>query len=186
MYELKKQISVTAKDYALLRRTHNTTKTKWTRLKPLFIWLFILLITLLIRNAIDPSTLKYDSVAFHIFLFIFIFALMAAGVWGLYFLLKFIGCLFSKLLHRGLVVFKEAEIRINNIGIEIKNEQQRFFVVWDQVERINESEEAFYFYHTPIRAIILPKRYFDSLEEIHRFNLFLKEIQIKDVVTDYR
>ncbi|NDW19508.1 YcxB family protein [Dysgonomonas sp. 216] len=185
MFEFGKQISVSMADYTEFCANHSTK----FKIKPLFIWGAAFLFTILIYLAGINTELKYDTIGFKVFLFLFIAVFVSGFVWGVYFIIKFSSKLLANLLSRinykQRVKFKEAEILINNRGIQIQNESSTFAVVWDQIIKIDETRNALYFYHTQQAAFILPRRYIGSLNELYELKSFLGEIRKNSILTNY-
>ena len=63
-------------------------------------------------------------------------------------------------------VQKDSHLRINESGIESKGELTTFFCVWKQIVKLNENENALYIYISKNVAFIIPKRIFQSIEEL--------------------
>jgi hypothetical protein len=172
---------VTAKDYAEFNKVHHTRK----KLIPILVWSVALLITVLFYTLGDKSDLKYDSTAFMIFLFVFTFAVVSAVVWAFFFLFKLIVFLLGKLFYKENMSFKDAEITINTIGVKAESVKDSFFAGWHQINKITETDKAFYFYHTKNAAFIFPKRYIEFSDEYVHLREFLDEVQKRETVTDY-
>ncbi len=181
MFELKKRISVTAKDYAGFNKNYRSQG----KIILILIWIFILLVSVLFYSVVDRSTLKYNSIPFMIFLFVFMFGIISVVIWGVFFLLKLIRITFDNWLYKRNVKFKNAEITINNTGIKIENEKNSFHVGWNQICKISEDKKRFYLYHSKNAAFILPKRYIESSEELFYLREFLEEMRKREIVADY-
>ena len=63
-------------------------------------------------------------------------------------------------------VQKDSHFRINESGIESKGELTTFFCVWKQIVKLKENENALYVFINQNVAFIIPKRVFQSIEEL--------------------
>ena len=63
-------------------------------------------------------------------------------------------------------VEKESHFRINESGIESKGKLTTYFCVWKQIVKLSENEDALYVYIGRNVAFIIPKRLFQSIEEL--------------------
>ena len=61
---------------------------------------------------------------------------------------------------------KDSHLRVNESGIESKGELTTFFCVWKQIVKLSENENALYVYFSKNVAFIIPKRIFQSIEEL--------------------
>ena len=61
---------------------------------------------------------------------------------------------------------KDSHFRINESGIESKGELTTFFCVWKQIVKLSENENTLYVYISKNVAFIIPKRVFQSIEEL--------------------
>lgn len=182
MFEFKKEISVTARDYAGFNKDYRYTSRKVTFI---LVWVLTLLITLLFYTAVDRDSLKYTSTPFMIFLFVFMYAIISAAVWAVYFLFRWIGSAFDRWSYTRNVKFKQAELTLNSTGIKIENQKNSFFATWYQIAKVSESPDAFYLYHTARAAFILPKRYIGSGLEISQLRDFVAEMQKQTIASNY-
>ena len=61
---------------------------------------------------------------------------------------------------------KDSHFRINESGIESKGELTTFFCVWKQIVKLSENENSLYVFISRNVAFIIPKRTFQSIEEL--------------------
>ena len=70
---------------------------------------------------------------------------------------------------------KNANLRINESGIEAKGELTTFFCVWKQIVKLSENENALYVFINRNTAFIIPKRIFQSIEELSEVENFIAQ-----------
>jgi len=75
---------------------------------------------------------------------------------------------------------KSALIKINESGIESKGELTTFFCVWKQIVKLMENENAIYIFINRYVAFIIPKRFFDTIEELNEIKTFIGHRSGKD------
>ena len=68
---------------------------------------------------------------------------------------------------------KNSHFRINESGIESKGELTTFFCVWKQIVKLKENENALYVFINQNVAFIIPKRVFQSIEELVNAKKFI-------------
>lgn len=68
---------------------------------------------------------------------------------------------------------KSALIKINENGIESKGELTTFFCVWKQIVKLSENENAIYVFINRNVAFLIPKRFFNSVDELSEVKTFI-------------
>lgn len=190
MVEFHKKLEVSEEDYIEFNLTHYRN----FRIKPVFLWIIVLIIASLLSVSI---VIRDDSGKFTtpsaIGIVIFTLVLFTIAFWIAHFITRYIMRYFRRVLYKWAykknVKFKEAEITFNDKGIESRNEKTAFSVVWDQIQKLVETENAIYFYYNKNAAFLFPKRCLDSLDELAALRDFAKEktqLEIKYVPLDKR
>lgn len=74
---------------------------------------------------------------------------------------------------------------INDTGIKMESESGNGTMKWDEVFRVDESKDSFLIYLSRIKALMLPKKFFDNDEQMKlfrklvRFNMPSKKVKFR-------
>lgn len=196
MTEFRKELEISEEDYIEFNQAHY----RKFRLKPLHLWLIILIASLLFSAAIIITIVTTNAAKRSEFtapsaigLIIFVVILFTISFWVIYFvvrpIIRYMKRLLYKRAYKKYVKFKHAEIILNDKGIETRNDKVVFSVVWDQIQKLVETENSIYFYYNKNAAFLLPKRYMGSLDELVACRNFAKgntQLEIKYIPLDKR
>ncbi|NDV94467.1 YcxB family protein [Dysgonomonas sp. 521] len=180
MFIFAKTISISFADYMAFNKMHFG---KW-KLRPVWVWAFVTVLSVLFYTIgyNTDSRIDESSTPFLVFLFFFIYAIIAAGTWLLVLLTR----LRFRLIH--FIAYKlnphtfvHIEVLINEKGIEYKTTKRNFIALWSQIIETREDSQRYFIYYARNAVFILPKRYLDSLEERTKFVNFLKAFSNPDL-----
>ncbi|WP_156203169.1 YcxB family protein [Candidatus Syntrophocurvum alkaliphilum] len=95
-----------------------------------------------------------------------------------------LNCFINKEYYSDKLIQQEFKCIINNEGIEqinTRNSKSKSFSTWDDFVSAQEYKDVFFLFVSRRNAVIIPKRFFYSNEDIKTFKAFINKYIIKSL-----
>ena len=180
MSVFEKTITITFADFVAFNKVH----TKRFRIRPLWVWLAITLLSVFIfciGYTTQPAVTE-RGILFTIFFFVFVYGMFVAGIWLLILLFKLLYRLILFITYKlNSDSFVNVNVLINEKGIDYTTRRNHYVALWPQILRVYDDGQRYFIYYAKNAVFILPKRYIGSLDQRQEFAYFLKAYSNPDL-----